>query len=270
MRPHAQSKLRSCWMGGFTLSAALACSPIQASAAQCGNSSAGFEAWKQQFAGEARAHGIGAAGVAALMQTQYNSATIAADRGMKSFRLSLDQFLAKRGGATIVAKGRTLKQTHAALFASIEQRYGVPPGPLIAIWGMETAFGTQRGKQSALSAVATLAYDCRRPEYFSDQLIAALKLVDRGVMSASTLGSMHGEIGQTQFLPKNILAYGSGNLDVAANALNATANFLKGHGWRAGAGYQPGEPNFAAIQAWNAATVYQQALAQMGRQIDGR
>jgi len=97
-------------MGGFTLLAALACSPIQASAAQCGNSSAGFEAWKQQFAGEARAHGIGAAGVAALMQTQYNSATIAADRGMKSFRLSLDQFLAKRGGATIVAKGRTLKQ----------------------------------------------------------------------------------------------------------------------------------------------------------------
>ena len=82
MRPHAQSKLRSCWMGGFTLLAALACSPIQASAAQCGNSSAGFEAWKQQFAGEARAHGIGAAGVAALMQTQYNSATIAADRGI--------------------------------------------------------------------------------------------------------------------------------------------------------------------------------------------
>src|SRR4029078_617415 len=170
----------------------------------------------------------------------------------------------------MAARGRALKQTHAALFASIEQRYGVPPGPLIAIWGMETAFCTQRGKQSAWSAVATLAYDRRRPQYFSDQLIAALKLVDRGVMSASTLGSMHGEIGQTQFLPKNILAYGSGNLDVAANALNATANFLKGHGWRAGAGYQPGEPNFAAIQAWNAPTVYQQALAQMGRQIDGR
>src|ERR1041385_438095 len=270
MRPYSRSKLRSCLIGGFAVLAALACAPIQASAAQCGNSPAGFESWKQQFAGEARAQGIGAAGVGALMQTQYASATIAADRGMKSFRLSLDQFLAKRGGATIVAKGRTLKQTHAALFASIEQRYGVPPGPLIAIWGMETAFGTQRGKQSALSAVATLAYDCRRPEYFTDQLIAALKLVDRGVMSATTLGSMHGEIGQTQFLPKNILAYGNGNLDVAANARNATANFLKGHGWRAGAGYQPGEPNFAAIQAWNAATVYQQAIALMGRQIDGR
>ena len=58
-------------------------------------------------------------------------------------------------------------------------------------------------------------------------------------------------------------------LDVAANALNSTANFLKAHGWRAGAGYQPGEGNFAAIQAWNAASVYQRAIALMGRQIDG-
>jgi membrane-bound lytic murein transglycosylase B len=80
---------------------------------------------------------------------------------------------------------------------------------------------------------------------------------------------MHGEVGQTQFMPKNILAYGTGNLDVAANALNSTANFLRAHGWRAGAGYQPGEPNFAAIEAWNAAGVYQKAIAMMGRQIDG-
>ena len=80
---------------------------------------------------------------------------------------------------------------------------------------------------------------------------------------------MHGEIGHTQFLPKNILQYGvGGNLDVARNALASTANFLRAHGWRPGAGYQPGEPNFAAIQAWNAATVYQRALAIMGQQID--
>jgi membrane-bound lytic murein transglycosylase B len=250
--------------------AAFLCMTAEASAAQCGTSAGGFENWKQQFAGEARAKGVGPAGLAALAQTNYNTATINADRGQRSFRLSLDQFLVKRGAATIVARGRSLKQTHAALFASIEQRYGVPPGPLIAIWGMETAFGSQRGNQSALSAVATLAYDCRRPEYFTDQLYAALKLVDRGVLSASTRGSMHGEIGQTQFLPKNILNYGTGNLDTSAAALTSTANFLKGHGWRAGAGYQPGEPNFAAIQEWNAASVYQQAIAQMGRQIDGR
>ena len=249
--------------------AALACVAPRAQAAQCGNGPGGFEAWKQTFAGEAKAKGIGAAGVAALGQTHYASATIAADRSLHSFRLSLDQFLVKRGAAAIVARGRAMKQTHAAMFASIEQRYGVPPGPLIAIWGMETGFGSQRGNQNMLSSIATLAYDCRRPEYFTDQLYAALKLIDRGVLSASQRGSMHGEIGQTQFLPKTMLEYGSGNLESAAGALSSTANFLKAHGWRAGAGYQPGEPNFAAIEAWNAATVYQQAIALMGRQIDG-
>ena len=132
---------------------------------------------------------------------------------------------------------------------------------------METAFGSQRGNQQRLSAVATLAYDCRRSAFFTDQLNATLTLIDRGILSASTRGSMHGEVGQTQFLPKSILNYGTGgNLDDAANALASTANFLRGHGWRAGAGYQPGEPNFGAIQAWNAASVYQQAIAHIGRQ----
>jgi membrane-bound lytic murein transglycosylase B len=241
----------------------------KASAAQCGNTAAGFEAWKAQFANEARARGISANGISALMATNYSTATIAADRGQRSFSLSLDQFLAKRGAATIVARGRSLKQSDAALFASIQQRYGVPPGPLLAIWGMETGFGRTRGNQHALSAVATLAYDCRRTAYFTDQLYAALTLIDRGTLSPSARGSMHGEIGHIQFLPKNILNYGvGGSLDVAANALASTANFLKAHGWQAGAGYQPGEPNFAAIQAWNAAQVYQRAIALMGQQID--
>jgi membrane-bound lytic murein transglycosylase B len=253
----------------FAALAALASVGTSALAAQCGNGPGGFEAWKRQLAEEARAKGIGPTAIGALMQTNYASATIAADRSLHSFSLSLDQFLAKRGAATIVARGRGMKQTHAALFASIEQRYGVPPGPLIAIWGMETGFGSQHGNQNMLSSIATLAYDCRRPEYFTDQLYAALKLIDRGVLSPSQRGSMHGEIGQTQFLPKTLLEYGSGNLDNAANALNSTANFLKAHGWRAGAGYQPGEPNFAAIQAWNAAGVYLKAIALMGRQIDG-
>jgi membrane-bound lytic murein transglycosylase B len=241
-----------------------------ADAAQCGSGPGGFEAWKREFSQEASAKGLGPNAIAALMGTNYASATIAADRSLHSFSLSLDQFMVKRGAAAIVARGRSMKQSHAALFASIEQRYGVPPGPLIAIWGMETGFGSQRGNQNMLSSIATLAYDCRRPAYFTDQLYAALKLIDRGVLSASTRGSMHGEIGQTQFLPKTMLEYGAGNLDVAANALSSTANFLKAHGWRAGAGYQPGEPNFAAIEAWNAAQVYQKAIAIMGRQIDGQ
>ena len=253
----------------FSTLALLACVSSQASAAQCGNGPGGFEAWKQQFAAEARAKGVGSAGAAALMGTNYASATISADRSLHSFKLSLDQFLAKRGAPAIVARGRAMKQRNAALFASIEQRYGVPAGPLIAIWGMETGFGSQHGNQNMLSSIATLAYDCRRPEYFTDQLYAALKLIDRGTLSGSQRGSMHGEIGQTQFLPKTMLEYGVGNLETSTGALTSTANFLKAHGWRAGAGYQPGEPNFAAIEAWNAAGVYQKAIALMGRQIDG-
>jgi membrane-bound lytic murein transglycosylase B len=250
-------------LGAFALTAG------EAYAAQCGSSAGGFEAWKQSFAQEARGRGVGPAGISALMATNYNQATINADRGMKSFHLSLDAFMAKRGGSIIVARGRKLRESNASLFASIEQRYGVPPGPLLAIWGMETGFGAVAGNQHMLSAVATLAYDCRRPDMFTDQLYAALKLIDRGTFSAGTRGSMHGEVGQTQFMPKTVLEYGVGNLETSAGALMSTANYLKAHGWVAGAGYQPGETNFAAIQAWNAASVYQQAIALIGRKIDG-
>ena len=111
---------------------ALACPAATADAAQCGSSPGGFEAWKRSFGEEARAQGVGAAAIAALMQTNYASATIAADRSQRSFGLSLDQFLAKRGASAIVARGRSLKQSQGAMFASIQQRYGVPPGPLIA------------------------------------------------------------------------------------------------------------------------------------------
>jgi lytic murein transglycosylase len=246
-----------------------------AAAAPCGNNSAGFENWKRVFAQEAQAR-VKPLAIAALMATTYSTGTIRADRGQKSFKLSLPEFMAKRGAATIVARGRQMKAANAALFASIEKRYGVPPGPLIAIWGMETGFGAITGNQNTLSAVATLAYDCRRTEYFTDQLYAALQLVDRGVLSASSRGAMHGEVGQTQFLPKNILLYGADgdgaggvNLNSKADALASTANFLKGHGWVRGAGYQPGQPNFAAIQGWNAAGVYEQAIAIIGKQIDG-
>lgn len=246
-----------------------------AHAAQCGNSSGGYETWKRQMAEEARAAGHKPATIAALMGTTYSRATIGADRGQKSFKLSLGEFMKKRGSAAIVSQGRKRRAAQAGFFAAIEKRYGVPPGPLLAIWGMESGFGAFSGSQNTISAVATLAYDCRRTEYFTDQLGAMLTLIDDGTLSISSKGAMHGEVGQTQFLPKNVLLYGvdgDGNgridLDTMADALASTANFLKGHGWKRGAGYQPGQPNFAAIQGWNAASVYQQAIAIMGQQID--
>jgi len=263
-------------MGVIAGSAVLLLGACAAEAAKCGSTGANFETWKETFSAEAKNNGIKPRALAALMDTSYSAATIRADRGQHSFKLSLSAFMAKRGAPAIVARGRVLKRSNAALFASIERHYGVPPGPLLAIWGMETGFGNITGNQNTLSAVATLAYDCRRTEYFTEQLYAALALIDRGTLSASARGAMHGEVGHTQFLPKNVRLYGAdgdgdGRIDLnsKADALASTANFLKGHGWVRGEGYQPGQTNFGAIQGWNAATVYQKAIAIMGKQIDG-
>ena len=253
----------------FAIAVASLLSVSYAQAAKCGNDASGFETWKTAFAPEAKAAGIGSAGLSALAGTHYATKTIYVDRHQKSFHLSLEAFMRVRGASTIIARGRSLKVQNAALFSRIEQQYGVPAGPIIAIWGMETGFGAVSGNQNAVSAVASLAYDCRRQAYFTEELLAALKLVDRGVLSSGSIGAMYGEVGQTQFMAKNILAYGvGGSLTEKSNALMSTANFLKGHGWRRGAGYQPGEANFAALQGWNAASVYQQALAIMGKKID--
>ena len=203
------------------------------------------------------------------MATNYAQATINADRGQRSFSLSLEQFLAKRGGLAIVAKGRSLKHSRARCLPPSSSATGCRRGRCSRSGAWRRVLAAVRGNQNMLASIATLSYDCRRSAYFTEHLYAALQLIDRGVLSAAQRGSMHGEVGQTQFMPKAILAYGTGNLENSANALSSAANFLKAHGWRAGAGYQPGEPNFAAIQAWNAAGVYQKAIALMGRQIDG-
>ncbi len=259
----------------LVVAAGVAISGAAAQAATCSSTGANFEAWKPEFAAEARARGIKPRAISALMGTSYSPGTIRADRNQHSFKLSLQAFMAKRGASGIIAKGRALKRSNAALFASLERRYGVPPGPLLAIWGMETGFGGFTGNQNTLSAIATLAYDCRRTDFFTEQLYAALHLVERGVLTASSRGAMHGEVGQTQFMPKNIFLYGADgdgngqvNLNSKADALASTAKFLAGHGFSAGGGYEPGSANFGAIQGWNAASVYQQAIAIMGQRID--
>lgn len=253
--------------------------PLAANAASCSNTSAGFENWVQEFKREAQGQGVSPSTLdRAFANVHYNQPTIRADRGQKSFKLSFEEFMKKRGGQTIINRGKSMKQANAALFAKIQKRFGVPPGPIIAIWGMETGFGSYMGDQHTLSAVSTLAFDCRRSAFFTEQLYAALKLVGEGYLSPSARGAAHGEIGQTQFMPKNVVAFGvdedgDGRVDLVgsrADALASTANFLRGHGWQPGAGYQPGEPNFAAIAGWNDAKVYQQAIAYIGQQIDGK
>lgn len=246
-----------------------------AAAAPCGNSAEGFSAWQAAFAQEAAAEGVGQRGLDALAQARYASATIAADRNQKSFRYSLDKFMQVRGSATIVAQGRKRRARDAAFYDALERQYGVPAGVLIAIHGMETGFGGFMGDSSVVSAILTLTYDCRRSDFFRPHAIGALKLVDRGTITADTKGARHGELGHTQFLPGNALSYGvdangDGRVDFydLSDALASTANFLRQKGWQPGAGYQEGQPNFAVLQQWNAASVYQRAIAIMAAQID--
>ncbi|MDZ7709198.1 MAG: lytic murein transglycosylase [Roseovarius sp.] len=247
-----------------------------AHAAQCGNTAQGFDAWKRDFAQEAAAEGVGQRGIDALMRANYAHPTIAADRNQKSFRYSLEKFMQVRGAPTIVAQGRQRRARNATFYDALERQYGVPAGVLIAIHGMETAFGHFMGDTSVVSAIVTLTWDCRRSDFFRPHAIGALKLVDRGAITAATKGARHGELGHTQFLPGNALRYGvdgngDGRVDFynLTDAMASTANFLRAKGWQPGKGYQPGEPNFAVIEAWNAAGVYQKAIAIMAAQIDG-
>ena len=147
---------------------------------------------------------------------------------------------------------------------------------MIAIHGMETGFGNFMGDSNVISSITTLAYDCRRSEFFTGHAMGALMLVDRGIASPKSIGAKHGELGHTQFLPGNVLKYGidgngDGRLDMnnQADALASTANFLAQKGWKPGQGYQEGQPNFRVIKQWNAAGVYQKAIAIMAAKIDG-
>lgn len=248
-------------------SAMLAMAVGNAHAASCGKDASNFEAWKSEFAQEAQAAGVKSKGLKALAGAKYATATIKVDRAIKkAFSGTVEDFMKRRGGAAIISKGRSLKKSNAAMFADIERRYGVPAGPLLAIWGMETGFGSGMGNQNTVSAIVTLAYDCRRPEFFTPHALAALKLVDKGVLSASSVGAAHGEIGHTQFLPGNVLQYGVGgqNLRDKATALASTANFLRGHGYSGG----PASANRGAIAGWNSASVYQKAIIIMADAID--
>lgn len=252
---------------------ALAAQPVLA--APCGDSAAGFEDWKPIMAAEAEAAGVGKKGRAALMGASYSRTTISADRNQKSFKYSLDKFMELRGAATIVKQGRSRKAKNPAFYANLEREYGVPAGVVLAIHGMETGFGSFMGDTNVVSAIATLAWDCRRSSFFTEHLIGALLLVDAGTITPATVGAKHGELGHTQFLPGNALKYGvdgngDGRIDLTetSDALATTANYLRAKGWKPGKPYQEGAPNFAVIKQWNAAKVYQQAIALMGAKID--
>ena len=247
-----------------------------ASAAPCGNDAGGFERWKALFAQEAAAAGVGRRGLDALARASYSTGTIRADRNQKGVRYALDDFIRIRLGSLdgFASQARQRVRQNQALFDGIERRYGVPAGILAAIWGMETGFGRNMGSVPVVSSIATVAYDCRRSSFFTPHAVAALAMVDRGMLAEGQIGAFHGELGHTQFLPGNALRYGADgdgdgrvNFYAAADALASTANYLRQKGWRPGEGYQEGSANFRVLNEWNAATVYQKAIALAAARI---
>ncbi|MGA0530902.1 lytic murein transglycosylase [Hansschlegelia sp. KR7-227] len=249
-----------------------------AEAASCGNTAEGFDAWVQEFQQEAVSKGISQrTASAALANVSYDRSLIAYDRTQRPFKLSFEQFVAKRAPASLISQARSRIQKNRALFDRVEAKYGVPAPIIATIWGMETAFGAIQGRKNVFNGLATLAFDCRRTDMFQGELIAAMTLVDRGDLTMGEMrGAEHGEIGQAQFLPSSYLKYavdgdGDGRADMvrsSADTIASIGNYLRAHGWRAGGGWEEGSANYAVLSEWNRASVYQRAIAYAATKIE--
>jgi membrane-bound lytic murein transglycosylase B len=276
---HTMAKVNAFSLIAATLTAAvsvLSVGPALA-AVQC-NTKGGFPAFLTEFRKDAAKQGISKRGLTALDGLAIDDGVLAADRGQKVFKQSFEQFSARMISRDRLVKGAQLMKRHASTIKNIEQKYGVPGGVVVAIWGLETDYGVNQGKLSVLRSVATLAYDCRRTDKFQGELLDALRIVDRGDMaSADMKGDWAGEIGQTQFLPSSFVKYavnfgGRGKPDLIRNSddvLASTANYLKSKGWQRGQGWGPGQPNFDVIKEWNKADVYARTIALFGEKLEG-
>ncbi len=252
--------------------------PSAALAQDCGNNGVGFETWLGRLKAKAAAQGISSAAISsALDGVTYDPTVVRLDRSQRSFKLSFEEFYARRVGSALIRRGQGLMRTHQATLDRVEKRFGVPPEVIIAIWGLETNYGADTaGRFSIIRSLATLAYDCRRSPFFTGQLLDAVRIVQRGDMTPADMrGGWAGEIGQTQFLPTPYVKYavdfdGDGRRDLVRSVpdiLASTANFLKGHGWQAGQSWEPGSANYAVIKDWNRAEVYQRTISVMATRL---
>lgn len=220
------------------------CLPMLAPAvaqAQCGGD---FSAFVRELKSEVQARGLSAAQADAFFKgvTQEHR-VLKADRAQGVFRKSFLDFQASVISANRLSTGAKMAQKHAATFARIERDYGVPRGVLLAFWALETDFGAVQGDFNTRDALVTLAHDCRRPELFRPQVLAAAELFKRGDFDpARSLGAWAGEIGQVQMLPEDILRNGvdgdgDGHVNLkgsSADALMSGAKMIAGMGWRRG------------------------------------
>lgn len=203
-----------------------------------------FEQCKSRLSSQAVDEGVARTVVDdAFASIAYQPRVIELDRSQPEFVTTFPSYFSKRVTEWRVNKGRELIDEHSELLRNLEQKYGIPPHYLVAFWGLETNYGGYKGKMPVLSSLATLACDLRRSTYFTQELMTALKLMERESLSADTMvGSWAGAMGHTQFMPSAYYQYatdgdqnGQVNLwDSEADALTSAANFLANLGWEPG------------------------------------
>ncbi|TMV60947.1 lytic murein transglycosylase, partial [Thioclava sp. BHET1] len=210
-------------------------------AAACGGSFSSFVTAMEQ---EAVAAGNPKARVMAFFRTaRLDPAVLRADQGQGIFRRTFTDFSGRIISDSRLSAGKRFAHAHAAVFAEARKRYGVSEGVLLSLLAFETDFGAVQGDYNTLNALMTLGHDCRRPQMFQTQVMAALKLYERGSFDpATTTGAWAGEVGIVQMLPKDILERGvdgdgDGKVTLKTSvpdAVLSAANMLKGFGWQAG------------------------------------
>jgi lytic murein transglycosylase len=226
----------------ITLAAALLVA-APAVAASCRNT-ASFDRWLESFKQEAAAAGISRSTIAsALDGMTFDPEIVRRDHGQGVFQQSFLQFSDRMASNSRIVDGKRLMQKHADLFSRVEQKYGVPAPVLVSFWALESDFGTNNGKFSVLRSVTTLAYDCRRPDFFRTQLMDALRIIERGDLTArEMIGDWAGELGGMQITPSDYFKYavdfdGDGRRDAVhsvPDTIASAANFLAGLGWKRG------------------------------------
>ncbi len=185
-------------------------------------------------------HGVSADALAAVEPVEQ---VLELDRKQPEFTTTLADYLERRVTDARVEQGRELLAQHEALLDELYREYGVPPRYLVAFWGLETNFGSYLGRMPTLDAVTTLACDRRRSDYFAEQVLAALRILDGGPLERDDLkGSWAGAMGHVQFMPEVFVRYavdydGDGQRDLwgsVPDALASAANFLQDLGWNSG------------------------------------
>jgi lytic murein transglycosylase len=214
-----------------------------AAVAACRNTGS-FDAWLNGFRQEALAQGLSRRVVSvALDGLSLDDRVISRDRKQGVFSQTFLEFSGRMvSGYRLKVGAQKIKQ-YRSIFQRVEQQFGVPAEVITAFWALETDFGANTGDFSTLRSLASLAYDCRRPELFRPQLMDALRLIEKGDLSPQEMiGAWAGEIGQAQFLPSDYYARavdfdGDGRRDLRTSVpdvLASSANMLKTIGWRRG------------------------------------